>query len=175
MLRCLLSKKLKEKPAPVFAGINRPMSMEDRRLQRKPGNPFKKYPFHSQHRWNLDKKMQLVTSPEKIEYEENGSLGKFELSYNPEINNLNAINQCKRIIEKFLPGSVVLCEPNSNVSTVSMVRLNDERTIFAVNKYSQEVEKAKELRVGALLDFETENEIIDPENLQDLIRACRFY
>jgi hypothetical protein len=151
----------KKEKSPVFGGIWRPMTMNDRRLARAPGNPMRKYPFYKGHRWDASKKYMCTDfrHPDPA-----SSLAQFALRYQPSADTSAAADLVERTLRALLPGCRVAREPTAERTSFRLTRLNDARLIAEVAPASRALFVLPE--IGNLRDKAT---------LAGLVSAARFW
>jgi hypothetical protein len=163
MLRRTLELLAKKEKTPVFGGIQRPMSMNDRRLARPPGNPMRKYPFHGSHRWDINRKFMCVDfrNPDP-----NTSLAQFILTYSPSTETSEVADLVCKTLQQLLPGCRVAREPLAERTNFRLTRLNDSRIILeACGSDASE----------ALISIPSVENLRTKESLKNLVAAARFW
>ena len=152
----------------MFAGISRPLSMNDRRIARKPGNPISKYPYFGNHSWNLSKKYicEDFRNPDP-----KTSLAHFVVTYHP-VEETEIVQAVKRVLERYLPGCKISLEPILARDTASfkITRLNDKRVILET---VHPVKKAETSNIAPLFHISSAQDLTnDLSNMQQLVKAA---
>jgi len=151
--------------ASIFAGTQKLISMNDRRIVRKPGNPVRKYPYHGAHTWNYRKKYMCLDYQNA---DENTSTSHFVISYNPELD-AEVTSATERALLRFLPGCKVSRLPSKDIFKI--VRSTDKRTIMSTGPFIDRTSS----EVDALLSLDSASDLIDDlSNMQKLIDFARF-
>jgi hypothetical protein len=160
----LTSQLLKPRPS-IFSGTQKLISMNDRRIIRRPGNPVFKFPYHGAHTWNYKKYMCLdFKNADKV-----STTAHFVITYNPT-RDTNVTRATKRALLHFLPGCKVSLDPSPEIFRV--VRMTDKRTIISTESPVDDDDPSS---IDPLLSIATPSDLIsDLRNMQRFIELARF-
>ena len=157
----------KKEKSPVFGGIGRPMSMNDRRLARPPGNPIRKYPHYGAHRWDASKKYMCIDFRHP---DQTSSLAQFVLRYTPSQETTEAADLLVRALQTLLPGAKVAREPSLAQTNFRLTRLDDLRVIAEAQAQTQSQTQSQ-----ALVCLDNVDALKDKATLARLVNAARFW
>jgi hypothetical protein len=154
---------LKANPS-IFAGKQPLMSMNDRRIQRKPGNPIRKWPYYGSHSWNYKKKYICLDHHNP---DPNTTTSQFLISYDPTKDS-EVVRAAERSMKQYLPGSKIILQPSRDVG-FSITRLSDSRVIVSTEATDSD-------DIDPLMMISSPPDLVNNlENMQQLIAYSRFY
>ena len=156
---CLSAALFKPKVS-IFAGVQKLISMNDRRLIRRVGNPVRKYPYHRAHVWNYRKKYMCLDFQNP---DPSTTTTQFLISYDPSRDS-EVARAAQRVLLHSLPGATVNLEPSESFE---IVRLSDNRTIVSNSTSADDL--------APLLSIRSPADLIDDLSImQRLVALARY-
>jgi len=157
-----LSGGLFKAKASIFAGTQKLISMNDRRLVRKVGNPVRQFPYHGAHVWNYRKKYMILDHQNP---DPNTTTAEYTIFYNPSKDSEPA-RAAERAMLRFLPGCKVSLEPSKG--DFEIFRKADRRLIVSTNPHPDPADLDPIISLRTAKDL-----VLDLSKLQQLIAFAR--